>query len=161
LLLPDQRIGIVILINLGKAYNNASINVPIEGVAAILLDKKLTTSTNPPVNVITQMIMLAMLLMAILWMVRSYLCIREWRQRGELPLQGSNRFWRLGLPLAVDLCPVGLAWFLFPARFHTPMATIALFAPDVFSVIVTLTLLSLGWAMARIFLTIAPSENGS
>jgi hypothetical protein len=36
------------------------------------------------------------------------------------------------------------------------MATIALFAPDVFVVIVTLTALSLGWAMARIFFTLQP-----
>lgn len=156
LLLPDQHIGIVILINVSKAYDNAAINIPIEGVAAILLGESLTASTNPPSTVSTQMIMLAMLLLSLLWIVGSYLCIRRWRQRGELPPHGSRRFWRLYLPLAIDLCPVGLAWMVMPAQFHTPMATIALFAPDVFSVIVTLTVLSLGWAMARTVLTLHP-----
>ena len=156
LLLPYQHIGLVILINLSKAYNNHAINIPIEGVAAILLGKDLTASTNPPATVSTQMIMLAVLLLSLLWVVGSYLCIRRWRQRSELPPHGTRRFWRLYLPLAIDLCPVCLAWMVMPTQFHAPMATIALFAPDVLSMLVTLTVLCLGWAMARTFLTLSP-----
>ncbi len=156
LLLPDQRIGIVILVNVSRAYNNAAINIPIEGVAAILLGKDLTARTNPPSTVSTQMVMLAMLLLSLLWIVGSYLAIQRWQQRGALPPQGSERFWRLYLPLAIDIFPVGLAWILLPAQFHTPMATIALFAPDLFSVIVMLTVLTLGWAIARLFFTFRP-----
>lgn len=156
LLLPDQHIGIVILINASSAYNNAALNLPIEGVAAILRGESLTASTNPPVTVIPQLLLLAALLIPIFWIVVSHLSIRRWRQRGELPPHGLNRFWRLYLPLAIDLCPLGLAWILVPAQFHTPMATIALFAPDVFGVIVTLTALSSGWAIARLFLTLYP-----
>jgi len=158
LLLPDQHIGIVILINVSKAYNNAAINSPIEGVAAILLGESLTASTNPPVTVFPQMLLLATLLMPTLWIVGSYLSIRRWRQRGELPPHGSRRFWRLYLPLAIDIFPVAVAWILFPAQFHTPIETIALFAPDVFAVIVTLTVLNLGLAMARTFLTLQPGR---
>jgi Beta-lactamase len=156
LLLPDQHIGIVILINVSKAYNNTDINIPIEGVAAILLGKNLTASTNPPVTVITQMLLLAALLISILWIAGSYVSIRRWQQHSELPPHGINRFWRLYLPLAIDVCPVSVAWLLVPARFDAPMETIALFAPDVFVVIVTLTVLSLGWAMARTFFTLYP-----
>lgn len=154
LLLPDQHIGIVILINVSKAFNNAAINIPIEGVAVILLGKNLSASTNPPVTVMPQLLLLATLLIPILWIVGSYLSIRRWRQRGELPPHGSHRFWRLYLPLAIDLCPLGVAWILVPAQFHTPMETIALFAPDVFFVIVTLTVFSLAWAVARLYLTL-------
>jgi CubicO group peptidase (beta-lactamase class C family) len=158
LLLPDQRIGIVILINVGKAYNNAVYNIPIEGVAAILLGEHLTATTNPPSTVIPQLILLATLLIPIVWIVVSSLSIRRWRRRGELPPEGSHRFWRLYLPLAIDICGVVLAWILFPPQFQTPIATFALFAPDVFFVIVTITALSLGWAIARIFFTQAPSS---
>nr|HMN30527.1 serine hydrolase domain-containing protein [Caldilineaceae bacterium] len=61
LLLPDQHIGIVILLNVSRAYNNAAVNIPIEGVAAILLGESLTASTNPPVTVIPQLMLLATL----------------------------------------------------------------------------------------------------
>ena len=48
------------------------------------------------------------------------------------------------------------AWIILPAQFHTPIETIALFAPDAYVVIVTLTALSLGWALVRTFLTLRP-----
>lgn len=151
LLLPDQHIGIVILINVSSAYNGAALNIPIEGVAAILRGESLTASTNPPVTIIPQILLLATLLIPSLWIVGSYLSIRRWRQRGELPSQGMSRCWRLYLPLVIDFCPVFLAWIILPAKFNAPMQAMALFVPDLFVVIVTLTVLSLGWAMARIF----------
>ncbi|MFN8443164.1 MAG: serine hydrolase domain-containing protein [Caldilineaceae bacterium] len=156
LLLPDQRIGIVILINVSSAYNGAALNIPIEGVAAILRGESLTVSTNPTVSVIPQLLLLATLLIPLFWLVGSYLLIRRWHQCGALPPHGSQRFWRLYLPLAIDLCPLPLAWILFPAQVHTPMTTLALFAPDLFFVIVMLTVLSLCWAIARLFLTLRP-----
>jgi hypothetical protein len=156
LLLPEQHIGIVMLINVGGFFNSTALNIPIEGVAAILLGDSLTASINPPLAVTSQMMMLAALLMPGLWIVGSYLSIRRWQRRGELPPHGISRFWRLYLPLAIDFCPVALAWIIVPAQFHTPMETIALFAPDAFVVIVTLTALSLGWAMTRTVLTLHP-----
>jgi hypothetical protein len=100
--------------------------------------------------------LLAALLIPVLWIVWSYFSIRRWQHHGELPPRGISRFWRLYLPLAIDFCPVVLAWIIVPAQFHAPMETIALFAPDVFVVIITLTALSCGWAMARTVLTLHP-----
>lgn len=156
LLLSDQHIGIVILVNVGGFFNSSAINVPIEGVAEILLGNNLTTSTNPPLTIIPQMVLLAVLLIPIVWIVGSYLAIRRWQHRGELPSHGIRRFWRLYLPLAIDILPVGIAWIILPAQFHTPIETIALFVPDAFIVIVTLTALSIGWAIARTVLTLHP-----
>jgi CubicO group peptidase (beta-lactamase class C family) len=156
LLLPEQRIGIVILINVNGFNYSSALNIPIEGVAAILLGEGLTASTNPPLTVIPQVMMLAALLIPIFWIVWSSLSVRRWQQRGELPPHGIRLFWRLWLPLAIDVLPMGIAWIIIPAQFHTPMETIALFAPDVFILIVTLTALSFGWAIARTFLTLRP-----
>ena len=156
LLLPDQDIGIVILTNVGGFGDSTALNSPIEGVASILLGDSLTASAKPPLTVIPQAILLATLLIPGLWIVWSYLCIKRWQHRGELPPHGISRFWRLWLPLAIDLCPLVFAWIIVPTQFHAPLETIALFAPDVFSVSVMLTALSLGWAMARTFLTLHP-----
>ncbi|MBZ0282456.1 MAG: beta-lactamase family protein [Anaerolineae bacterium] len=159
LLLPDQHIGIVILVNVGGFLNSSAINIPIEGVAEILLGNNLTASTNPPLTVIPQVVLLTALLIPIVWIVGSYLSIRRWQHRGELPPHGIRRFWRFYLPLAIDILPLGLVWIILPAQFHTPMETIALFVPDAFIVIVTLSTLSIGWAMARIFLTLHPHRK--
>jgi CubicO group peptidase (beta-lactamase class C family) len=156
LLLPDQHIGIVVLVNVGGFLKSSVNDIPIEGVAEILLGNGLTASTNPPLNIIPQVIMLAALLIPILWITGSYFSIRRWQHRGELPPHGINRFWRLYLPLAIDVLPVGIAWIILPAQFHASMEAVALFAPDAFIVIATLTTLSIGWALARIFLTLRP-----
>jgi CubicO group peptidase (beta-lactamase class C family) len=154
LLLPDQHIGIVVLMNVGGFFKSSAFNDPIEGVAAILLGHGLTASSNPPSTVLSQVMLLTALLVPILWIAWSYRSIRRWRHRGELPPRGISLVWRFCVPLIIDLCPVGLAWVLVPARFHTPMETIALFAPDAFLVIATITALSLGWATARTFFTL-------
>jgi CubicO group peptidase (beta-lactamase class C family) len=156
LLLPDQHIGIVVLVNAGGFLKSSVNDIPIEGVAEILLGNSLTASTNPPFTVIPQVIMLAALLIPALWIAGSYLSIRRWQHRGELPPHGIGLFGRLNLPLAIDLLPVGIAWLILPAQFHASMDAIALFAPDAYAVIVTLTVLSLGWAIARIHLTLRP-----
>ncbi|MEO8396769.1 MAG: serine hydrolase domain-containing protein, partial [Chloroflexota bacterium] len=78
LLLPDQHIGIVILINVGGFFNSAALNVPIEGVAALLLGSSLTAHTDPPFTIISQVLLLATLFIPILWIVGSYLSIMRW-----------------------------------------------------------------------------------
>jgi CubicO group peptidase (beta-lactamase class C family) len=156
LLLPDQHIGIVVLINIGEFYNNAAISLPIEGVADIVLGKNLTATRTPPLTIIPQVMMLAILLIPVLWIVWSYRSIRRWQNRSKLPLQRISLFWRLFLPLVIDFCPVVFVWIILPAQFDAPMEVIALVVPDVFVVIVILTALSLGWAVARIFLTLCP-----
>ena len=67
---------------------------------------------------------------------------------------GSLRGWRLYPAVVIDMFVVGLIWTLLPAWFQTPMATIALFAPDEFTVLVTITALAAGCAIARTVLTL-------
>jgi CubicO group peptidase (beta-lactamase class C family) len=153
LLLPEEQIGIVVLTNIGGVNNAAAMNIPIEGVATILLGHRLSPSVDPAPDPIGPALPLAPLLMLVVWMVGWYLVIRRWQRRGELPLRGIRRFWHYGLPLAVDLCLAALAWLIVPRMLHTPMATIRLFAPDVFLSIVLVTSLGLGWALARTTLT--------
>lgn len=154
LLLPEEQLGIVILMNVNGMNKAAALNVPIEGVAAILLGHRLSPSVDPPSDLIGPARALAPLLILVVWMVGSYLVIRRWQRRGELPFRGMRRFWHTVLPLGVDLGLATVAWLLVPRLFHTPMATIRLFAPDVFFSIVLSTGLGLGWALARTILTL-------
>jgi hypothetical protein len=88
--------------------------------------------------------------------ILGLIIIKRWQHRGELPLRRMRRFWRYVLPLGVDLCLATLAWPIVPRLVHAPMATISLFAPDVFLSIVLITSLGLGWALARTIVTFRP-----
>lgn len=158
LLLPDQDIGIVILLNVGGFFNNATLNVPIKGVAALLLGDELTPRTDPPFTIISQVPLLAILLIPSLWIIGSYLSVRRWQHHGQLPPHGIRRFWRLYLPLAIDFFLIVFVWIILPAQFDTPIDMIGLVEPDVYVVIVVITVLSLGWAVARILLTLRSSS---
>jgi CubicO group peptidase (beta-lactamase class C family) len=156
LVLPEEQIGIMVLTNVNGSTNAAAINIPIEGVAAILLGHGLSGSVDRPPNRIRSVLPLAALLIVVVWMVGWYLVIRRWQRRGELPLRGMRRFWHYILPLGVELCLATLAWLILPQLVHTPMATIRLFAPDVFLSIVLITSLGLAWALTRTILMFRP-----
>lgn len=159
LLLPDQHIGIVVLVNVGGFLNGNALNLPIEGVASILLGTDITPVTNSPLTVLLHLALLTPLLVSALWIAASYLAIRRWQQRGELPPHGARRFWQLGLPLAIDLLPVGIAWTILPAQFNASMEDVALFAPDAFAIVAMLTSLCIGWALVRAVLTLRPRRR--
>jgi CubicO group peptidase (beta-lactamase class C family) len=149
LLLPGEKIGIVILTNVDGFSHGAALNVPIEGVAAILQGQSLSAEVDPPLNWLPPTLALLPPLMGVLWLAGSFALFRRWQRRVELPVRGRLSLWRYALPLAVDLGLGGAAWIILPAQFQTPMATIALFAPDVFASVVTLTVLSLAGALGR------------
>lgn len=149
LLLPDQKLGIVILTNVDGFNHGAALNVPIEGVATILQGQGLPPAVDPPTDWLTPVQLLLPLLIATMWLAGSLVFIKRWQRRGELPVRGWPILWRYALPLAVDLCLGGAAWIILPTRFQTPIATIGLFAPDVFAIIVSLTVLSLVGTLGR------------
>jgi CubicO group peptidase (beta-lactamase class C family) len=153
LLLSEEQLGIVILTNIGGMNNAAAMNIPIEGVAAILLGQSLSPSVDPAPDLIGPLLPLAPILILVVWMLGWYLVLRRWQRRGELPLRGRRRIWSYGLPLGVEICLAALPWLLVPRLVHTPMATIRLFAPDVFLSIVLVVSLGLGCALARTALT--------
>jgi hypothetical protein len=149
LLLPEQKIGIVILTNVGGFNNAAALNIPIEGVAAILQGQGLSLEVDPPMNWLPPTLLLLPLLIAVLWLAGSLVFIQRWQRRGGLLVRGWPLIGCYILPLAVDLGLGGAGWIVLPTQFETPLATIGLFAPDVFLILVLLTVLSLACALGR------------
>lgn len=159
LLLPDEELGIVVLVNANGMSNVAALDILIERVAAIVRGQALSERVDLPAAWLRPMLPLAPLLILVVWIVGSYLVIRRWQRRGELPTRGVRCFWRYGVPLGIDLGLATLPWLIIPWLLHTPMVTVSLFAPDVFLGIVLLSVLSLAWALARTILTIRPSAK--
>jgi CubicO group peptidase (beta-lactamase class C family) len=149
LLLPVERLGVVILINANGVNNATAVDDLVEGVTAILRGNDLSDRVGPPVDLIRLALPLAPLLILAVWIVGSYLVIRRWQCRDELPLRGRWRLWRYDVLLGVDLGLATLPWPIVPWLLRTPMATISLFAPDMFLSIVLLSVLGLAWALAR------------
>jgi len=159
LLLPDQQIGIVILMNVNGYSHISAINIPVEGVAAILLGQGLGAAVDPPANWVSPLIPLAPLFILMVWITGSYLFLQSWRRKGKLPSHGLQLLWRYFLPLAIDLILATFAWIFVPRQFFTPMETIRLFTPDVYLIVVLMTVLGAAWVLNRTYLTFRPSSG--
>lgn len=149
LLLPDQKIGIVILVNAGGFSHAAALNLPIEGVAAILQGQSLTAAVNPPIDWLTPAGPLLPLLLVVVWGAGSLAFCQRRQRRGERPARGWRLIGSYGWLVGVDLVLAGAGWVIMPAAFKTPLAAIQLFAPDVFFSLGLMTAISVGWAVAR------------
>jgi hypothetical protein len=114
-----------------------------------LLGHDLTAAEDPPANWISPLIPLAPLFILLVWIAGLYLFTQRWQWHGKLPLRGMARFWRYFLPLAVDLILASIALIHVPNQFLTPMETISLFTPDVFLIVLLITILGSAWAFAR------------
>lgn len=154
LLLPDERLGVVVLVNANGVSGTAALDILIEGVAAIVRGQGLSERLDPPPDQLRPLLPLAPLLFLVIWIVGSSFVIRHWQRRGKLPLRGVRRLWRYGVPLGIDLGLAALPWLIAPRLLHAPMVTVSLFAPDVLLGIVLLSVLGLAWAFTRASLTI-------
>ncbi|HMP42597.1 MAG TPA: serine hydrolase domain-containing protein [Roseiflexaceae bacterium] len=154
LLFPDEQLGIVVLVNANGMSTVAALDILIDGVAAIVRGQGLEERVDPPVDRLRPLLPLAPLLVLVIWIIGSYVVIWHRQRHGELPARGMRRLWRDGVPLGIDLALATLGWPILPQLVHTPMATIRLFAPDVFLGIVLLSVLGTSWALARTILSI-------
>jgi len=155
LLLPDERLGIVVLVNANGVSSAAALDILIEGVAAIVRGQDLSEHVDPPADRLRPLLPLAPLLILVVWIVGSYLVTRRSQRCSKLPSRGVQRLWRSGVPLGINLGLATLPWLIVPRLLHSPIATIRLFAPDLFLGIALLSVLGLAWAVARTILTIS------
>jgi CubicO group peptidase (beta-lactamase class C family) len=153
-LLPDQHLGIVVLMNVGASGNGAAIDSLVNGIAATLRGHRPAAPTGSIGTALTRLTVMVPLLIAILWAGWSYRSLRTSPQRGEPRPHGFSKLWRLYVPLAVDLFSVGTIWILVPSTTRTPIAAIALFAPDAFAGGIAITGLIVGCAIARTFVAL-------
>jgi CubicO group peptidase (beta-lactamase class C family) len=147
-LIPEKRLGVVVLMNVGGTGNEAEIGRLVEGITGILLGHPQDAPTGSLWPSLSQLGVLAPLGIAVLWAGLCRRSLKAWRINRTEP-RGVDRVWRVYLPLAVELATLGIIWILVPARVQTPAATIALFAPDVFVIGIAVTAIAVGCATAR------------
>ncbi len=148
-LLPDESLGIVILMNVGAAGNEMAIHRLVNGVTEIVRGRTPDEPVESLSGSASRLLPLVPLIIAMLWAGLSYRSWRRWRGN-RTPPRGFSQFWRLYLPLVVDVAVVAIIWVLVPIWVSTPMATIALFAPDVFTIGVGITVLTAAAAVLRV-----------
>ncbi len=161
-MIPEEKLGIVLMVNVNGAIMMGSVQQISQGVMAISMDKqplpyqapeflsKLLGSVVVPVGVS---------ILWVAWMVFRF--IR--RQRRGLPARRNILWalWVIVLPLIVDL---GLLWVLLfgiPTLWELPLGGISVMFPDMFTLMIVSAVALAGWGVVRTVLTLRSARTQS
>jgi len=162
LMVPEEKLGIAVMINVnGLAVNNAA-RQTAEGVMAAVMGKQPQPYKTPetiPLVIGSVVIPAAVSILWVVWMV--YRFIR--RQKRGLPAR-RNALWMLWvvfLPLIVDLGLLLVLLFGIPMLWELPLSGMAVMFPDMFMLVVVGAVALVGWGVARTALTLRSARSQS
>lgn len=148
-LLPDQHLGIVVLMNVGGFGHDQAINHLIEGIVATAVGRVPAAPARTGWTARDRCLTLMPVCVAVLWAWRSYRALRTRPHRHAPSLRRLSDVRRFYLPLSVELCAAAILLIVGPSAAQTPLATIALFIPDIFAVVMTTTAVVIASAIGR------------
>jgi CubicO group peptidase (beta-lactamase class C family) len=152
LLLPDERIGIVVLLNLNDENAPSRFYQLHLGIAQILFgrDRPALISYDDALAQYGKLIGLAWMGLLALFVARSVRRYRRWRQD---PASAPRGFWSVArgivLPLAIVVVQLVAFWLLVLSRGATvsDVPRLARLSPDIGLIVVFVTLVSLAWLL--------------
>jgi CubicO group peptidase (beta-lactamase class C family) len=154
LLLPERRLGLVVLMNANKGLDSALGDQRLSrlpyNVAEMLLGQQPTVFPADPKPPLLYAILFLAVIVQAGGMARTLRLLRGWRNQPVVRPNGRTALVRrLGLPL---LCNLG--WSLFallgvPTLFGMPLSHITYAAPDFGYTLLVSGAIALGWGIAR------------
>jgi CubicO group peptidase (beta-lactamase class C family) len=158
LLLPEEGIGVAIVMNLNDEATPSRFYQIHPGIAQILLggEPRLLMSYEDPLSQYGKLILGAATMLMALGFVWALRRIRRWRHNPASAPNGRSGLLRnVVLPLMVDLGVTAFAWWLVLSRSPTrDIPVILRLAPDVGLSLVLIALLGVGWGLLRTALTV-------
>jgi CubicO group peptidase (beta-lactamase class C family) len=167
LLLPEQGIGVVVLMNLNDEITGSRFNQLHPGIAQIMLgrDAPALTSYDEPLAQYGKVIGAAWvvaLAVLIAWSLRRY---RRWQHEPAATPRGR---WavarRMVLPLLLDAALVVGFWWLLSTRELITMPSLLRLVrlwPDAGLVLIAVTVLGIGWALVGTIWTVRLLRRGA
>lgn len=158
LLVPSQRLGVVVLINtndpIGSFFGDIRIAVIAYNVAEMLLEQPLTTFPVSPMPMILKGVLLLVLTIQLAGMALTL--VRVWRMHSQpasvgFSQQPSRRTWLLYIVIPLVL---NLTWGLFvlvvvPNYLKMPLSFMQYMLPTLGYTLLVSGMVALGWALIR------------
>ena len=153
LLLPQERVGVVVLLNVNDESVPSQYHQMHLGIASILLGREPvpTVAYEGTIDRYAKGIALAVVG---LFLLRAALSFRRLRRTGttSVPTQ-------VILPLAIDVALVAALWWFLADQAEAPMALVRRSVPDVFLAAVVASVIGLGWGISRTTWRLRRHEN--
>jgi CubicO group peptidase (beta-lactamase class C family) len=153
LLLPEERVGVVVLLNLNDESTPSRYHQLHLGIASILLGRE-PAPTVAYEGAIERNAKAIALLVVGLFLLRGALSFRRLRrtEMTSVPTQ-------VILPLMVDVVLVAAVWWFLADQADAPMAVVRRSVPDVFLAAVVASVIALGWGIGRTILRLQKARR--
>lgn len=158
LFLPEERWGVVVLLNMNDSAAPSRFHQLHTGIATLLLGSEppATIAYEDPIAQYARAIAMAVVLLqvaGIMWALRR---LRVWRRSPATRPQGAlGVAVRLVPALLLDVALTVAAWWLLTDRAPgTPFEVILRYTPDVALLILLISILGIGWGVVRTVLSI-------
>ena len=161
LMVPDQKVGIVVLLNTQGLFMVTGASQISRGMLAIVTGKQPQPYDFPMEGLVLQLGSVGVpVVIAVLWM--SWMLFRFLRrQKHGLPAHRSAWWYILviAFPLVIDL---GLMWVLLlgiPKLWGAPLSVMAGFFPELFTFLITSAVALAVWGLVRTILTLRAAKS--
>jgi hypothetical protein len=143
LLLPEEKVGVVVLLNVHDATTPSRFHQLHLGIASILLGRE-PAPTVASEGAIEQYAKGITLSVVGLFLIRGTLSLRHLRrtETTSVPTQ-------VILPLVIDVVLVAALWWFLADQADAPMALVRRSVPDVFLAVVAASVIGLGSGVSR------------
>jgi len=149
MLAPDERIGVVVLINANSPSKGVQLINVAEGVFGLARGKEPHVFKNDPVPNIVMYAILALIFLQLFWMVRTVRKVRCWKRYPELRPKRWKMWMGVIVSIILNLAIASAIFVVLPAVFEIPYSAIYLFMPDAFWVATICGGIALFWVVVR------------
>ena len=157
LLLPEEKLGVVTLLNINDESVDSLYHQMHLGIANILLglDPPPTIPLEGPIYRFGKIIALAVLGLVLVRVGISALRLRRFQRSSPTTARPSAMIVRhVVAPMAVDLFLVGATWWFLAAQADAPLTLVRRSVPDIFLTAAVVSVIAIGWGIARSVLTL-------
>jgi CubicO group peptidase (beta-lactamase class C family) len=167
LLAPQDRWGVVVLMNGNNTLSPARMDGIGRGVLGLLVGRQLTTPPDTNANQMIFFVLLGVGILQVLGIARSIVLLRRWRAQPTRRPRGLLRVTgRVALPLLVSLAWALVCLVVLPAFLGGSLSLLLLTTPDFAVVLVGSGVAAAAWGVTRAILAVRtlcrrhPAEPG-
>jgi CubicO group peptidase (beta-lactamase class C family) len=152
-LLPEQRLGYVVLMNADTALGRGRLTGISEGVYGLLLGREPAPSESNVRTLLVYAVLVGVVLVQLIGMLRTLLMLRRWSAQPERRPRGSFKLaWHLGQPLITNLAWAAVALLVLPNLFGGSMVRLQI--PDLAYLLTVSGGIAVAWAACRTVLVL-------
>lgn len=149
-LIPDENLGIALLINVYPGIMGKPINQIDQGILSLLVNRPVPVINNDLLSQLQVIVLPIILALQLLGFFRAWIVLRRWHARPQLLPKGKKSLLRhIIIPLVVDIAIATFLLIGLPILFDIPLPVMLFFQPDLIGFAILCGILAMVGGLVR------------